>query len=189
MKIFVDIGFDAFDRLARRLQPLVDDGGLHLDEFDAGVVGTRRSAELFEIVGVAGVRGDVVHQEHSLGAVNLGVGRFAEDLRVRRVDLAVEYTLVVELLRLVTQEHNDLAFHVQARVVVVIVLGGGDAETREYDVSGNFAGAGKIQRDKVIADTKRLRFLSGGGDAVAVAEARGGGDVEILEVAIARQRL
>ena len=131
--------------------------GLHLHELDAGVVRARGGAEFLQIVGVAGMRADVVDQQHRLGAVNLGVGGLAEDLRVRGVDLAFKHALVVELLRLVTQQQNDLALHVEARVVVVIVFGSGDAEARKDHVAGNLAGGGKIQRDEILLEPKRFR--------------------------------
>ncbi len=151
---------DGFQILAAGRQPLVHHSGLHLHELDARIVGARGGAEFLQIVGIAGMRGDIVDQQHGLGAVNLGIGRFAEDLRVRGVDLAVEHALVVELLRFVAQQQNDLAFDVEARVVVVIVLGRGDAEAGEHHVAGNVAGRGKIQRNKVILDLKRIAALS-----------------------------
>ena len=106
---------DGFQVLAAQREPPVHHVGLHLNELDAGVVGTRRGAEFLQVVGIAGMRADIVDQKHGLGAVNLGVGRLAENLGVGGIDLALEHALFVELLRLVTQQHNDLAFDIQAR--------------------------------------------------------------------------
>ena len=103
------------------------------------------------------MRADIVDQQDRLGAVNFGVGGLAEDLRVGGINLAVEDALVVELLRLVTQKDHDLVFDVQARVVVVIVFGRGDAEAREDHVAGDVAGGRKIQRDEVLLEAQRLR--------------------------------
>ena len=84
---------------------------------------------------IARMRADVVDHQHRLGAMNFGVGRFAEDLGVGGVDLAFEHAFVVELLRLVAQQQHDFALHIQARVIVVIVFGRGDAEAREDHVA------------------------------------------------------
>jgi hypothetical protein len=49
-----------------------------------------------------------------------------------RVDLAREDALLVELLRLVAQHEHDLVAHVDALVVVVVVLRRGDAVSGEH---------------------------------------------------------
>ena len=157
MQVLVDAALDGFQVLAAQGQPAVHHVGLHLHELDAGVVGAVGGAEFLQVVGIAGVRADIVDHQHGLGAVNLGVGCFAEDLRVGGVDLAVEHALFVELLRLMAQQQHDLALHVEAGVVVVIVLGRGDAEAREDHVAGNFARGGKIQRDEVLLEAQRFR--------------------------------
>ncbi len=124
-----------------------------------GVGGTGGSAELLQIVGVVGMRRNVVYHEHRFGAMQLGVHGLAEDLRMCRVNFAFEDALFVELLRLVAEHHDDLAFDVQARVVVVIVFRRGDAEAREHDAARNIAGRGKIQRDEILLEVKPLFFL------------------------------
>ena len=76
--------------------------------------------------------GAVVDQNHADGAVHLGVRRLAEELRVLGVNLAREDALLVEFLRLVPQHEHDLALDVDAGVIVVVVLGGGDAVAGEH---------------------------------------------------------
>jgi hypothetical protein len=103
------------------------------------------------------VRADIVDQQHGLGAVKLGIGRLAENLRMGGIDFAFEDALFVELLRLMAQQQNDLALHIQPRIIVVIIFGRGDAEAREDHVAGRFARGGKIQRDEVLLEAQRFR--------------------------------
>ncbi len=90
-------------------------GFLDLHEGDAGVGGAGGDAELLEFVGVAGMVGAVVDQDHADGAVQLGVGGLGGELGVLGVGLAFEDALGVRLLRLVAQDEDDLAFDVEVR--------------------------------------------------------------------------
>ncbi len=132
MQALVDVGFDALQAFARGREPLVDNRGFYLNELDAGVVGAFGASELFQIVGIARMRANVVDHQDGLGAVIFRIRRLGEDLRVGGIDLAFEDAFVVEFLRLVTQENDDFAFDVETRVIVVIVFGSGNAEAGEY---------------------------------------------------------
>src|ERR1700722_7361429 len=190
MQVLIDAALDGFQVLAAQGQPAVHYAGFDLDELDAGIVRAFRASEFLQVVGVARMRADIVDQQHGFGSMKLGVGGLAENLGVSGVDLAFEHALFVELLRLVAQQQYDLAFHIQPRIIVVIVFGRGNPKAREDHCAGYFAGRGKIQRDEILLELQR--FPAGGGaisKLVLFAEPRAGGNVEILVITVAQNRL
>ena len=184
----------AASRLSRllrlRRQPIVHHLRLHLNELDSGVSWAGSSAEFFQFVRIVGMGRNVVDHEHGLRAVDLGIRGFAENLRVRGINLAVEHAVFVEFLRLVAQHDNDFAFHVQARVVVVVVFGSRDAVPHEHGAAYRGTGGGKVERCKILPECERflLRALCVA-DAIVRPQPRAGGHFEILIVAVAGERL
>ncbi len=74
------------------------------------------------------------HRAMTLGDHHLGAG-----VRVARVALAVEDRIGVLLLRLMVEDQNDFAARVDARVIVIVKLGRGDAEAGEDHRSFEYA--------------------------------------------------
>ena len=83
--------------------------------------GPWQTHELFERVRT--VIGIVIHVDDGDGSVRAGIQRLAEELGVLGVDAAFEDAVVLELLRLVAEQHHDFAADVDVRVIVVVVLG------------------------------------------------------------------
>ena len=113
---FVDASALRFDLLARGilylLEVLVLGGQLVEGLVPPLAVGVERLEHL-----------DLVGAEDRAGRlVLLGVGHLADERGVGRVARAVERALRIVLLRLVAQQHHDLARHVDAGVVVVAFL-------------------------------------------------------------------
>ena len=79
-------------------------------------------------------------EDHAGRSVHLGVGGLAGEGGVPREVLAGEDAVLVVFLRLVAQDEDDLPLHIQARVIVVMILGRGDS------VTGEDHGAGQLPR-------------------------------------------
>ncbi len=190
MKVLIDRSLNRFQILTCQRQPFGGEIRLHLCEFDARVAGSGSGAELLQLVGIVRMRGNIVYQEHSLGPVHLGVHSLVHRLGVGGVAFALEDTLVVEFLGFVTKHENDFVLGIQAGIVVVVVLGRGDSVSGEDHLATDLALRGEIQRHEILLALERLllaavRILQ----LIARAQARAGGDFEILIVARAVERL
>ena len=129
--------------------------------------------------------GAVRHQDDPGGAVQFGVGSLGGKLRVLRQGLAFKHALGVGFLRLVTQDQDDLAFDVQAGIVVVAVFRRCNAVAGENDGAFQRPGLGKIERHELGGELQRggaavLSEL----EAVGLAERGVDGDLERLQVAL-----
>ena len=121
------------------------------------LVGPDGDAEFLQFVGVARMVGAVGYQDHAGRAVHLGVGRLGGKLRVLGESLAFEDALVVRFLRLVAQHQDDLAFHVEAGIVVVVVFRRGDAVAGEDHGAGQRPGLGEIEGNEFVGAVQRRR--------------------------------
>ncbi len=175
-----------FQLLVRGRQQPVDRGCFHLRERYARFSRSHRTAKRFEFVGFAGVVGDVVHVEHRGRAVGAGGGRLPGQLRMNGVGAAGERTFFVELTRLVTHDDDDLAARVDARVVVVAVLFGGDAVAGEYDGARDSGARRKVQGAKVSFRRQIFgAFPIGPAELVRFSQPRARGDGERLQITAA----
>jgi len=112
-------------------------------------------AELLQLVGIAGVRGAVVDQDHGRSAVHLGIDGLVDEDGVGGEVLAGEDTVLIRLLRFVPQNQDQLAFDVKTGVVIVVILGRRDAIAGEHHLTLDAGRGGKLERDEVLAQTQR----------------------------------
>ena len=96
-----------------------------------------------QLVGVLGMRGHVVHQNHAARAVHLGVGGFSAKVAWLVSSLPRRRSFR-RFLRLVPQDQHDFVFDVDPRVVVVVKIGGGDAVTANTTCPENFPDEEKL---------------------------------------------
>ena len=124
--------FDVLQILAGGLEPRLGIVRFDLDEREPASDGPSVAPNGSRVVAFSGMRGHIVNQDDAQCTMRLGVAGFAEELRVLGIHFAGENALVVELLRLVAQDQYELAFRVEAGVVVVVVFGSSDAVSGEY---------------------------------------------------------
>ena len=123
---------------------------------DLHLLRSGQGAEADQLIRLAWVVPRIVHQDHSRRAVVSGVDGLADDFCVGRELLPREHTLLVVLLRLVTQHEGDLAFRVDPPVVVVVILGRGDPITRKDHRRLELNVFRKAERNKVLIQGQRL---------------------------------
>ena len=186
----VDLPHEFVDAFALRFG-LLPRGILHL--LEVLVLAGQLVEGLVPPLAVGGERLEHFHlvgaEDNSGRLVFLGVGHFAREPGVGRVARAVERALRIVLLRLVTQEHYELAGHVDAGVVVVAFLRGRNAVAREDQRRVEVAHAAQRQRREILAqvDLDGLRFLAlfgrrpGEHQLVVFRQFLCGGDGELLE--------
>ena len=154
LKVFVDIAIDVAEIPAALLQQFFAGFGLHHYERDAGVGGPGVAGEFFQVAGTG--TQDVGENDGPFGAMEFGVSGFGIELGVASVDAAREWALVVCLLRFAAEEDDDLVFDVDAGVIVIVVLGSGDAVAHEDHFPVNFAGGAEIERDEFLVKFQGL---------------------------------
>ena len=75
------------------------------------------------------------HDQHANRAVRLGIHHLDTRRRIACIAGSIEDRSWVVFLRLVIENQNDLAVHIDAAVIVVIQLGRGDAEASKDDAA------------------------------------------------------
>ena len=186
LEVLIDIALNLFQALAGIGKPLFDAGFLDLHKRNAGVRGARGNAELLQFVGCARMVGAIGHQNHAGSTVDLGVGGLGGKLRVLGKGLAFKDALGVRLLRLVAQHQYDLAFDVEARIVVVVVFRRGDAVAHKDHGARQRSGLRKIERDKLVGEVQRGTVAFRGElEAVRLAQRGVGGYRKGLQIALA----
>ncbi len=124
----IDLILDGRERFARGAEPVPRDFIFDLHQQDAGVFRTADAAEARQQVLFASAE-FAIDYNHGLGAVVARVDRFGDQRGVLRQALMA--ALGGETGGFVAQQHDDLALHVEAGVVVVTKFGGGDTVAGE----------------------------------------------------------
>ncbi len=119
-------------------------------------VGPAALAERFQFLGGGLVVDAVVYDNDSRRAMPARVGGLAVVLGVIGVNLAVEYALLVELLRLMREHEDELALYVDPRVVVIVVFGRRDSVSGKDYSGGSFSVRRKAERHEILVELQRL---------------------------------
>ena len=138
LQVLVHLSDPFLQGCAGGLQPAVRDVRLHLHHWDGSESGPSQPGEFIHFVRIS-VIGDVVHQQEGLCPVKACVDGLDLGLRVTRVDLPGEDALLVEFLRFVPDHQHDFVLDVEAGVIVVVVLGRGDAVTGKHHRTSHLA--------------------------------------------------
>ncbi len=126
-----------------------------MHDYDAGILGTVYAAEFCQQIFFV-VSQFTVHHDHGPGAMIAGVDRLGNQLGVLRQSGIP--ALCRETCRLVAQDHDDLVFYVQMRVIVITEFRSRRAIARKYDRTVNFTRRGKAEGDKILI---QFQFLPG----------------------------
>ncbi len=112
-----------------------------------------------------------------------GIDGLSDELRVLRQPVVA--ALLGEARRLVAKHDDNLVFHIEAGIVVVVELVGGDAISRKHEGRRHLARGGKTERNEVLIDLQIvLRLGRLGHEAVVGLETRPRDDGEGLGVAV-----
>ena len=183
LQIFVDSAFQIHQIFARRLEPGQHEFFLHLDERYAGIGRSVAAAEDFQGFLVGLVVLAVMDQNYAARAMRAGIGGLAVELRVIGIDLACKHTGGIVFLRLVAQDQHQFAFDIESGVVVIVVLGRGNAIAGEYHAARNLPAGREIERYEVAVHLQ-CAASPGGGDFETVSGSGfgAGGDFKRLQV-------
>jgi hypothetical protein len=124
MAVLIDLLGEGAEVAAFGIQPVLGDIGFDSNEQDACVLGSGGFGEFADVVSGPVVVVGVVDEDHAACSVHLGIDSLVgnRDVFLMRI-----------LLAFVTEDQDKFAGDIEARVVVVIFLLVGDAESGEYN--------------------------------------------------------
>jgi hypothetical protein len=132
-------------------QPLFGNPARDLVHKDAIIFGRHQGCKRQQLIAITGVVRTIIDKEHSLRPMQFCISHLARKQGMLGQILAVEHALCIVLLGLMTKDQDNFVPHIEAGVVIVLVLGGCNAVARKNDASPRFPVCTEVERHEIGA--------------------------------------